>query len=51
MKNTIYLVASGDLRISANQQCQEDQAALEKDLTAAIKKEGHMGIFFCFCDT
>jgi len=41
MKNTIYLVASGDLRISANQQCQEAQAALEKDLTAAIKKEGY----------
>lgn len=38
---TIYLVASGDLRASANQKCQAAQAALEKDLTAAIQKEGH----------
>lgn len=37
---TIYLVASGDLRASANQVCQEAQAQLEKDLTAAIEKEG-----------
>jgi len=38
---TIYLVASGDLRASANQKCQAAQDALEKDLTAAIKKEGY----------
>ena len=38
---TIYLVASGDLRLSANQKCQDAQAALEKDLIAAIEKEGH----------
>jgi len=37
----IYLVASGDLRASANQKCQAAQDALEKDLIAAIKKEGH----------
>ena len=37
---TIYLVASGDLRLSANQKCQAAQAALEKDLIAAIEKEG-----------
>jgi hypothetical protein len=38
--NTVYLVVSGDLRIAANQTCQAAQVALEKDLTAAIKKEG-----------
>jgi hypothetical protein len=38
---TIYLVASGDLRLSANQTCQEAQAALERDLTAVIRKEGY----------
>jgi hypothetical protein len=38
--NIIHLVASGDLRASANQKCQAAQAALEKDLTAAIKREG-----------
>ena len=37
---TVYLVASGDLRLSANQKCQEAQALLEQDLTAAIAKEG-----------
>jgi hypothetical protein len=37
---TVYLVASGDLRLSANQKCQEAQALLEKDLTVAIEKEG-----------
>jgi hypothetical protein len=37
---TIYLVVSGDLRLAANQTCQAAQAALEKDLCAAIKKEG-----------
>jgi len=38
---TIYLVTSGDLRLSANQTCQAAQAELEKDLVAAIKKEGY----------
>ncbi len=36
----IYLVANGDLRASANQKCEAAQAALEKTLIAAIKKEG-----------
>ncbi|HUB66059.1 MAG TPA: hypothetical protein VL981_01085 [Candidatus Methylacidiphilales bacterium] len=36
----IYLVVSGDLRLAANQTCQAAQAALEKDLTEAINKEG-----------
>jgi len=38
---TIYLIASGDLRLSANQQCQAAQARLEEDITAAIEKEGY----------
>ena len=38
---TIYLVASGDLRLSANQKCEEAQASLEKGLCAAIEKEGY----------
>jgi hypothetical protein len=36
---TIYLVASGDLRLSANQTCQPAQAELEEKLTAAIEAE------------
>ncbi|MCE0499571.1 MAG: hypothetical protein LV481_16655 [Methylacidiphilales bacterium] len=38
---TVYLIASGDLRLAANQTCQAAQAALEKDLTAAINKLGY----------
>jgi hypothetical protein len=38
---TVYLVASGDSRKSANQVCQEAQSAMEKILTAAIEKEGY----------
>jgi hypothetical protein len=38
--NTIYLVASGDLRLSANQNCEAAQATMEKQLVAAIKREG-----------
>jgi hypothetical protein len=37
---TIYLVASGDLRASANQVCQQAQAELEEKVTAAIEAEG-----------
>jgi hypothetical protein len=37
----IYLIASGDLRLSANQKCEEAQADLEQALTAAIKREGY----------
>ena len=40
-KPTLYLVASGDLRISANQTCEKAQANLEKALTAVIEKEGY----------
>src|SRR5512136_1977861 len=38
--DTIYLVASGDLRLSANRDCQAAQAEMEKQLVAAIKREG-----------
>ena len=37
---TIYLVASGDLRLSANQDCEAAQAAMERQLVAAIEREG-----------
>jgi hypothetical protein len=37
---TVVLVASGDLRLSANQVCWPAQAAMEKALTAAIEAEG-----------
>jgi hypothetical protein len=47
MKNTIplkprhvYLVASGDLRLSANQQCWPEQAKMEAALAKALKAEG-----------
>jgi hypothetical protein len=38
--NTVYLVANGDLRLSANQNCEPAQAALEKALVKAIQREG-----------
>lgn len=37
---SIQLVASGDLRLSANQVCWPAQAAMEKALAAALKAEG-----------
>jgi L-fucose isomerase-like protein len=36
----IYLIASGDLRASANQKCEEEQRKMEKSLTAAIESLG-----------
>jgi hypothetical protein len=36
----VYLIASGDLRLSANQKCQSAQAAMEAQLTAAIERAG-----------
>jgi hypothetical protein len=36
----IYLVASGDLRLSANQVCEAAQAAMEKQLVGAIERQG-----------
>src|SRR5437868_1866220 len=38
---TIYLIASGDLRASANEMCWPEQARMEELLTEAIQKEGH----------
>ncbi|HTC13244.1 MAG TPA: hypothetical protein VK692_03440 [Chthoniobacterales bacterium] len=38
--NTIYLVANGDLRLSANQKCEPAQAEMEKALVGAIEREG-----------
>ena len=39
-KQPIYLIASGDLRASANKVCQPEQEAMERTLVAAIEKEG-----------
>ena len=39
-KNKIQLVASGDLRLTANQVCWPAQAAMEKALAGALKVEG-----------
>src|ERR1700724_1087028 len=38
--NTVYLVANGDLRLSANQKCEPARAAMEKALVGAIEREG-----------
>jgi hypothetical protein len=38
--NAISLIANGDLRIEANQKCEAAQAAMEKQLVAAIENEG-----------
>jgi hypothetical protein len=38
--STVYLVASGDLRLSANQQCWAAQEAMEKQIFSAVKREG-----------
>ena len=40
VQRTIYLIASGDMRLSANQICEATQAAMEKKLTAAVQAEG-----------
>src|SRR5512134_2237938 len=37
---TVYLVASGDLRLSANQNCWPTQEATEKQIIAAVEREG-----------
>lgn len=36
MKDTIYLIANGDLRLSANQKCEEAQQAMEAKVIAAV---------------
>lgn len=40
MSDTIYLVASGDLRLSANQKCWPAQERAEQAVMAAIEREG-----------
>ena len=40
-KNQIQLIASGDLRLSANQVCWPAQKAMEDTLCAAIQAEGY----------
>ena len=37
---TVYLVASGDLRLAANQNCWLAQATMEKQVIAAVEREG-----------
>lgn len=39
-KNQVHLIASGDLRLSANQVCWPAQAAMEKQLGAALAAQG-----------
>ena len=39
-QNTVYLVASGDLRLSANQVCWPAQETMEKQIVAAFEREG-----------
>lgn len=39
--STVQLIASGDLRASANQKCWPAQKAMEAQLIAAIEAEGH----------
>lgn len=38
--NIIYLVASGDLQLSANQNCEPAQAEMERRLVAAVEMLG-----------
>ncbi|HEY3857957.1 MAG TPA: fucose isomerase [Verrucomicrobiae bacterium] len=39
-KNHLYLMANGDLRLSANQKCWPVQAKMEAELTASLKASG-----------
>ena len=40
LMKTVYLLANGDLRQSANQKCEAAQAAMELQIKAALKAEG-----------
>ncbi|MCA9232301.1 MAG: fucose isomerase [Planctomycetales bacterium] len=40
-KNTVFLFASGDLRLSANQACWQAQKELEAELAKAIEQQGY----------
>jgi hypothetical protein len=37
---TVYLIANGDLRTSANRKCEPAQAAMEQQISAALSAEG-----------
>ena len=37
---TIYLVANGDLRLAANQNCEAAQADMERNIIAAVERLG-----------
>lgn len=37
---TIYLLANGDLRVSANRTCEKEQLAMEAQIIAAFEREG-----------
>ncbi len=37
---TVYLIANGDLRLSANRKCETAQAAMERQIVAAVEREG-----------
>ena len=40
MPEPIYLIANGDLRLSANQNCWPAQAKVEEAVMAAVRREG-----------
>jgi hypothetical protein len=40
MKQTIYLIANGDLRLAANQQCESAQQAMEAKIISAVENLG-----------
>jgi hypothetical protein len=40
-KNQVYLIANGDLRLSANQNCWAAQKAMEEQLAAAVREAGY----------
>jgi hypothetical protein len=40
MSNAVVLIASGDLRESANQKCEAAQVAMERQIAAAFEREG-----------
>ena len=39
-RSVVYLIANGDMRLSANQTCEAAQAAMEKQVVAAVEAEG-----------
>ena len=41
MQDTVLIIASGDLRLSANQKCWPAQARAEEAVFHAIRSEGH----------